>query len=55
MARINKDSQELAKAILESKGVIYEEWLNNQHLNVITGNTKMLQEGLEAREVINKK
>lgn len=48
--KVDKQRQELAKSILESKGSCYEEWLNEQHLNVIVGNVKVLQEGLNARK-----
>ena len=50
MAKVDKERQELAKTILEANGVTYEDWLNEQHLKVITSNMKVLKEGLEARK-----
>lgn len=47
--KVDKERQALAKLILESQDVSYESWLNTKHLEVITGNVKVLQEGLEAR------
>lgn len=50
MAKVDKERQELAKTILEANGITYEDWLNEQHLKVITSNMKVLKEGLEARK-----
>lgn len=48
--KIDKQTQELAKTILESKGSSYEKWINEQHLSVITSNVKVIQESLNSRK-----
>ena len=44
--KIDSEAKELAIGILASKGVEYEDWLNNQHSKVITENSKLLIECL---------
>ena len=46
--KVDKERQELAQTILESKEIEYEDWLNEQHLLIITSNIKVLKEGLNS-------
>jgi len=44
--KLDKDLKELAIGIIEANGKTYEEWLNEQHKNLIFSNVKIIKEGL---------
>lgn len=50
MARLDNDNKKLAKAILESKGTSYEDWLNEKHKEVIVANVNLLSEALKCKK-----
>lgn len=52
MARLDNDNKKLAKAILESKGTSYEEWLNEKHKEVIVANVNLLSEALKCKRTV---
>ena len=50
--KLDKDIKEIAVAVIEASGKTYEEWLNEQHRNVIFTNSKLLKESLNLRKEI---
>lgn len=48
--KIDKDIKEIAIAVIEASGKSYEEWLNEQHKNVIFTNSKLVKEGLRLKK-----
>lgn len=44
--KIDKEIKEIAVSVIEASGKTYEEWLNEQHKNVIFTNSKLVKEGL---------
>lgn len=48
--KIDKEVKEIAVEILEASGKSYEEWLNEQHRNVIFDNSKIIKEGLRLKK-----
>ena len=48
--KLDKEIKEIAVAVIEASGKTYEEWLNEQHRNVIFTNSKLLKESLNLRK-----
>ena len=48
--KLDKDIKEIAVAVIEASGKTYEEWLNEQHRNVIFTNPKLLKESLSLKK-----
>lgn len=48
--KIDKEIKEIVVAVIEASGKTYEEWLNEQHRNVIFTNSKLLKECLNLRK-----
>ncbi len=48
--KLDKDIKEIAVAVIEASGKTYEEWLNEQHKNVIFTNSKLLKESLNLKK-----
>ena len=48
--KLDKDIKEIAVAVIEASGKGYEEWLNEQHKNVIFTNSKLLKESLNLKK-----
>ena len=44
--KIDSKSKELVQAILQSKGIDYEEWLNEKHKEFIFNNSSVLVDAL---------
>lgn len=44
--KIDKDIKEMAVAVIEANGKSYEEWLNEQHKNLIFSNSVLIKESL---------
>ena len=47
--KLDKDIKEIAVAVIEASGKGYEEWLNEQHKNVIFTNEKAKELGYKSR------
>lgn len=50
--KLDKDTKEIAVAIIEANGKTYEEWLNEQHRNLIFENSKLIKESLLLRKEV---
>ena len=48
--KLDKDIKEIAVAVIEASGKTYEEWLNEQHKNVIFTNSKLLKDSLNLKK-----
>ena len=48
--KLDKEIKEIAVAVIEASGKSYEEWLNEQHKNVIFTNSKLLKESLNLKK-----
>jgi len=51
--KLDKDLKEIAVAILEANGKAYEEWLNEEHRNLIFKSSKLIREGLALKKEMN--
>ena len=50
--KLDKDMKDIASAIIEANGKTYEEWLNEQHRNLIFDNSKLIKESLLLRKEV---
>lgn len=48
--KLDKDAKELAVEILKAENIDYDQWLNEQHRNLIFKNTKLIREGLALKK-----
>ena len=48
--KLDKDIKEISVAVIEASGKTYEEWLNEQHKNVIFTNSKLLKDSLNLKK-----
>ncbi|MBU5228132.1 hypothetical protein KQI36_15985 [Clostridium senegalense] len=47
--KVNNESKELAKTILNVKGIDYDEWLEEKHKEIINENVSLLIESLQVK------